>query len=84
MTKTNINNELAILSDFEALIQRVRTSSMSSRDKELVMALIKDSAPYMIASLNENLPMIEENDFLNMEADLSELNFDIDPDNLMF
>lgn len=48
------------------------------------MALIKDSAPYMIASLNGNLPMIEENDFLNMEANLSELNFDIDPDDLMF
>lgn len=84
MMKININNELAILSDFEALIQRGRTSSLSSRDKELVMALIKDSAPYMIASLNENLPMIEENDFLNMKANLSELNFDINPKDLMF
>lgn len=84
MMKTNINNELAILSDFEALIQRVRASSLTSADKELVMDLIKDSTPYMIASLTENLPMIEENDFLNMEANLSELIFDIDPDDLMF
>lgn len=84
MMKINVNNELAVLCDFKDLIQRVEASSLTSKDKELVTALIKDSAPYMVASLNENMPTIEDDDFLNMEVDLSELNFDIDPNNLMF
>lgn len=64
MMKTNINNELAILIDFEALIQRVRASNLTSADKELVTDLIKDSTFYMVASLSEHIPTIEDDDFL--------------------
>ncbi|EOI46704.1 hypothetical protein UIW_01071 [Enterococcus faecium EnGen0315] len=84
MNEMNPFNELATLKDFESLMRRVKNSDLTSEDKQLVTALIKDSSSFMFVQLSETVPAIENTDFLEMDVDLSELDFDIDPKDLMF